>query len=97
MLRLLDPGIGHLHLLFSHLRRRWGSSAGSAVETRAAPYPEHLLRFLPGGELVQRAISLTPSQASCDVRDITEICVESDKKIQKSEFGHLKKIVTTGL
>lgn len=47
------------------------------------------------GDLIQRAISLTPFQASCDIRDVAEICVKSDKNI--GEFGHLYRIVVTSL
>lgn len=58
-------------------------------------YPECLLLLLPVGNLIECAISLTPFQASCDIRDIAEICMKSDKNIGK--FGHLHSIVVTSL
>ena len=47
------------------------------------------------GNLIQCAISLTPFQASCDIGDVAEICMKSDKNI--GEFGHLLRMVVTSL
>lgn len=68
---------------------------GPYLRFGTASYPECLLRFLPGGNLTQSAISLTPFQASCDVRDVAEICMKRDKNI--CGFGHRQREVTTGL
>lgn len=68
---------------------------GPCLRIGTAPYPERLLHFLPVGNLIQRAISLTPFQASCDVRDVAEICKKSDKNI--CGFGHMQRLVMTGL
>ena len=68
---------------------------GPCLRFGTASYPERLLLLLPVGNLIQRAISLTPFQASCDVRDVAEICMKSDKNI--GEFGHLQRIVVTDL
>lgn len=68
---------------------------GPYLRFGAASYPERLLRFLPGGNLTQSAIGLTPFQASCDVGDVAEICMKRDKNI--CGFGHRQRLVTTGL
>lgn len=44
------------------------------------PYRERLLHPLPAGHLIQGAFCLAPLQASCDVRDIAEICRKKKKK-----------------
>lgn len=49
------------------------------------------------GDLGQRAIGLTPFQASGDIRDVAEICMKSNKNTHKSEFGPLPRITMTGL
>lgn len=68
---------------------------GPCLGSGTASYPEGLLLLIPVGNLVQRAISLTPFQASCDVRDIAEICMKSDKNT--GEFGQLQRIVVNDL
>lgn len=58
-----------------------------------ASHPERLLRLLPAGHLTQRAVCLTPLQASGDVGDAAEICVKSDRHI--GEFGRPQRTVMT--
>lgn len=89
---------GTTHLLCSPPEEKVGVNAclsGPYLRFGAASYPERLLRFLPGGNLTQSAIGLTPFQASCDVGDVAEICMKRDKNI--CGFGHRQRLVTTGL